>query len=77
MTPLEIALGYSQRLEVLLILGKFMEMPDNVKHIQLAVLANRDEDEEEPGSNEQFHKILNSLPVDLVGFLKQYSLIFA
>ena len=69
-TPLEIALGCSQHLEVLLILGKFMEMPDNVKHIQLAVLANSDE-EEEPGTNEEFHKILNSLPVDLVGSLKK------
>jgi len=68
-TPLEIALGCSQHLEVLLILGKFMEMPDNVKHIQLAVLANSDE-EEEPGTNEEFHKILNSLPVDLVSTTK-------
>ena len=69
-TPLEIALGCSQHLEVLLILGKFMEMPNNAKHIQLAVLANRDE-EEGPGTNEEFHKILNSLPVDLVGSLKK------
>ena len=52
-----------------------MEMPDNVKHIQLAVLANSEE-AEEAGSNEQFHKILNSLPVDMVGFLKKYSVTF-
>ena len=78
-TPCEIALGGSHRLEVLLILGKFMEMPDDVKHVQLAVLLNRDEDEE-CGSNEEFYKILNSLPVNLVGFLKykiKYSLDFA
>jgi len=68
-TPCEIALGGSHRLEVLLILGKFMEMPDDVKHVQLAVLLNRDEDEE-CGSNEEFYKILNSLPVNLVSTKK-------
>jgi hypothetical protein len=54
------------------ILSKFMEMPDNAKHIQLAVLANSDEEEEEGGigSKEEFHKMLNSLPVDLVGSRK-------
>ena len=41
-TPLEIALGSPQHLELLHVLSKFMEMPDNVKHIQLAVLANSD-----------------------------------
>ena len=66
-TPLEIALGCHQHLEVLHILAKFMEVPDNVKHIQLAVLVNRNEAEE--GENEEFHKILHSMPVDLVGFL--------
>ena len=51
------------------ILSKFMEMPDNARHVQLAVLANSKEggNEEGAGSNEKFCKILNSLPVDLVG----------
>ena len=66
-TPLEIALGCHQHLEVLHILAKFVEVPNNVKHIQLAVLANRNEAEE--GENEEFQKILHSMPVDLVGFL--------
>ena len=59
------------------ILSKFMEMPDNAKHVQLAVLANSDEAEEEAGTNEEFHKILNSLPLDLVGSLKKYSSTFS
>ena len=46
-----------------------MEMPENVKHVQLALLANSDEAKE--GSTQEFHKILNSLPLDLVGFLKK------
>ena len=74
-TPLEIVLGSSERLELLDLLSKFMEMPDNAKHIQLALLANSDWDADEDEARE-FHKILNSLPVDLVGFLNKYSLTF-
>ena len=66
-TPLEIALGCHQHLDVVHILAKFMEVPDNVKHIQLAVLVNGDAAEE--GDNEEFHKILHSMPVELVRFL--------
>jgi len=67
-TPLEIVLGSPQHLELLHLLSKFMEMPDKVKHVQLALLANSDEAEE--GSTQEFHKILNSLPVDLVSTKK-------
>ena len=42
-----------------------MEMPDNVKHIQLALLANSDDSNE--ASREEFHKILTSLPLEMVG----------
>ena len=42
-----------------------MEMPINVKHTQLALLANNDKADE--GSNEEFHKILSSLPLEMVG----------
>ena len=64
-TPLEIALECHQHLEVLHVLAKFMEMPINVKHTQLALLANNDKADD--GSNEEFHKILNSLPLEMVG----------
>jgi len=63
-TPMEIALECRQHLEVLHILAKFMQMPDNVKHIQLALLANSADSNE--ASNEDFHKILNSLPLEMV-----------
>ena len=42
-----------------------MEMPDNVKHIQLALLANSDDSNE--ASSVEFHKILISLPLEMVG----------
>ena len=45
-----------------------MEMPDYVKLMQLALLVNRDKAEE---SNEEFLRILNSLPVDMVGNITQ------
>merc|ERR1719234_2289054 len=61
-TPLDIALELED-LEVLHILSKFMEMPDYVKLIQLALLVNSDKADE---SNEEFHRILHSLPVDMV-----------
>ena len=74
-TPLEIALENDQHLEVLRILAKFMEMPVNVRHTQLALLANNNEAYE--AANEEFHKILNSLPLELVGnSVKASSLIF-
>ena len=43
-----------------------MEMPANVKHTQLALLANSTKADEEEAS-EEFHKILNSLPLQMVG----------
>ena len=42
-----------------------MQMPDNVKHIQLALLANSDDSNEAP--SQEFHKILTSLPLEMVG----------
>ena len=66
-SPLDIALELED-LEVLLILAKFMEMPDYVKLIQLALLVNSDKPNK---SNEEFHRILNSLPVDMVGNITQ------
>ena len=42
-----------------------MEMPDNVKHVQLALLANSEDSKE--ASSEEFHKTLTSLPLELVG----------
>ena len=44
-----------------------MEMPVNVKHTQLAMLANSTEADDEQGASEEFHKILNSLPLEMVG----------
>ena len=73
-TPLEIALECYQHLEVLHVLAKFMEMPDDVKHIQLALLVNSEEADE--GSNEQFCKIMKSMPLKLVGTFTKYPLIF-
>ena len=46
-----------------------MQMPDNVKHIQLALLANSDDSN--GSSSEEFHKILNSLPLEMVGNIIQ------
>ena len=66
-TPLDIALQLED-LEVLHVLAKFMEMPDYVKLIQLALLVNSDKAEE---SNEELHRILTSLPVDMVGNITQ------
>ena len=51
-------------MERLHILAEFMEMPDHVKLIQLALLVNSDKAEE---SNEEIHRILTSLPVEMVG----------
>ena len=45
-TPLEIALELDQHLEMLHTLAKFMEMPVNMKHTQLALLANSTEADE-------------------------------
>ena len=63
-TPLEIILESYECWEVLPILAEFMEMPDHVKLIQLALLINSDEAEQ---SNEEIHRILTSLPVEMVG----------
>ena len=66
--------GSYQHLEVLHILAKFMEMPTYVKHIQLALLANSKE--ADGGSNEQFCKIMKSMPLKLVGTFTKHPLSF-
>ena len=68
-TPLEITLECHFHQSdntgaVLHILAEFMEMPDHVKHIQLALFINSDDDDER--SNEEFCKIMKSLPLELV-----------
>ena len=71
-TPLEIALECHLHQSdntgaVLHVLANFMEMPEHVKHIQLALLVNSDEaDDDDEGSNEEFCKIMKSLPLELV-----------
>ena len=50
--------------EVLKILEEFTEITDKVKLIQMSVLMNSDKPKR---SKEKFQKILESLPVDLVG----------
>ena len=70
-TPLEIALECQfHQLDntgaVLHILAEFMEMPDYVKHIQLALFANSNDEVDEERSNIEFCKILKSLPLELV-----------
>ena len=63
-TPLEIVLESCECLERLHLLAEFMEMPDHVKLIQLALLVNSDKAEE---LNEEIHRILTALPVEMVG----------
>ena len=53
-----------------------MEMPVNVKHTQLAMLANSTEADEEQGAREEFHKILKSLPLEMVGNSEKPSFLF-
>ena len=53
----------SHRPEIRRLLGKFTEMPVNIKLFHLSTLMFRDEAED----REEFRKMLGSLPVELVG----------